>query len=47
MRRIVPQLKHDHAELKTILEQVRQQGIGTAAGRQTLMAARALWISAG
>lgn len=44
MRRIVPQLKHDHAELKAILVQVRQHGIGTSTGRQTLMAARALFI---
>lgn len=44
MRRIVPQLKHDHAELKAVLEEVRQQGIGTPAGRQTLLAARALFV---
>ncbi|MFV3128394.1 hemerythrin domain-containing protein [Niveispirillum sp. KHB5.9] len=44
MSRIVPQLKHDHAELRIVLDRVRQQGIGTAEGRQTLMAARELFV---
>ncbi|MBP7335635.1 hemerythrin domain-containing protein [Niveispirillum sp.] len=44
MSRIVPQLKHDHAELKAILEPVRQHGIGTQEGRRTLLAARTLFI---
>lgn len=44
MARIVPELKHDHLELKHILEEVRRLGIGTAAGRQTLLAARDRFI---
>lgn len=43
MNPITSHLKHDHAELKRILEQVRRQGIGTEAGRATLLAARDLF----
>jgi len=44
MPKIVSRLKHDHAELRAVLERVRQEGIGTETGRQTLLAARALFV---
>lgn len=41
---IVNRLKHDHGALRDVLDKVRIEGIGTEAGRQTLMTARTLFI---
>lgn len=44
MATIVSSLKHDHGALRNVLEKVRQEGIGTEAGRKTLLTARTLFI---
>lgn len=42
---LIATLKHDHVELRQIMEKIRIQGIGTPEGRQTLHSARALFIA--
>ncbi|MFD2265210.1 hemerythrin domain-containing protein [Lacibacterium aquatile] len=44
MATIVSRLKHDHGALRDVLEKVRLEGIGTEAGRKTLLTARALFV---
>lgn len=44
MATIVSSLKHDHGALRNVLEKVRLEGIGTEAGRRTLLTARTLFI---
>ncbi|WP_044563478.1 hemerythrin domain-containing protein [Azospirillum sp. B4] len=44
MSTLTDRLRHDHADLRQVLERVRTLGIGTPEGRATLLDARALFV---
>lgn len=44
MADLIASLKHEHGELKTLLERVKTLGIATEEGRRTLHAARRVFV---
>lgn len=44
MSTLTDRLRHDHADLRSVLERVRDLGIGTPQGRAALLDARALFV---